>query len=115
MVVLCIVGLTSCTAYKNGASALVSVDEVKIGMSRESVMDKFGQPFSFDLRLSDNDTITVLSYKTPRPVADCEFIVTTELSFVNNRLRSVSQSSFYVPENVIVCDSTKIGEYRHEN
>lgn len=98
--------LTSC-GYGNFASAPLNVGEINIGMSKEAVIDKFGQPFSFCANVSDRDTITVLSYKTPKPVANCEFVVTTRLRFVNNTLKTISQSDFYVPKSVIYCDSTK--------
>lgn len=103
-----LLGLASCSVYRNSTSASISIGELNIGMNKEAVIAKCGQPFSFNIHLVDNDTITVMSYKSPKPVANCEFIVTTELQFVNNKLKSISQSDFYVPESVIFCDSTKV-------
>lgn len=94
--------------YRNSASASISIGELNIGMDKESILTKYGQPFSFDAQISGNDTIVVLSYKSPKPVANCEFIVSTKLLFVNNKLKSISQSDFFVPESVIYCDSTKV-------
>lgn len=105
---LSIIGLASCSVYKNGASSNISIREISLGMNKETVIAKYGQPFSFNTHISNGDTITVLSYKTPKPVANCEFIVTTELSFVNNELKTISQRDFYVPENVIFNDSTMV-------
>lgn len=108
LVIIALIGLASCSVYRNSASASISIGELNIGMDKESVLTKYGQPFSFDAQISDNDTIVVLSYKSPKPVANCEFIVSTKLLFVNNKLKSISQSDFFVPESVIYCDSTKV-------
>lgn len=77
-------------------------------MNKETILAKYGQPFSFDIQISNNDTIAILLYKSPKPVANCEFIVTTKLLFINNKLKNISQSDFYVPESVILWDSTKV-------
>lgn len=104
---IAVIGLASCNVYRDSASAPISIGELNIGMDKEIVIAKYGQPFSFDIHISNNDTIAMLSYKTPKPVANCEFIVTTKLLFVNNKLKSITQRDFYVPESVILCDSTK--------
>lgn len=108
LISIAVIGLASCSVYRNSASASISIGELNIGMNKESVLTKYGQPFSFDVQISDNDTVAVLSYKSPKPIANCEFIVTTKLVFVNDELKSISQNDFYVPENVIFCDSTKV-------
>ncbi len=108
LVTIAVIVLASCNVYKNSASASISIGELNIGMNKETILAKYGQPFSFDIQTSDNDTIAILSYKSPKPVVNCEFIVTTKLLFVNNKLKSISQSDFYVPESVIFCDSTKV-------
>lgn len=102
------IGLVSCSLYKYNTSTPLSLGEIKLNMDKEDFLAKYGQPFSFNIKISDNDTITVLSYKSPRAVANCEFIVTTDLLFINNKLKTISQSDFYVPQNVVVCDSTKV-------
>ena len=108
LVTIAVIGLASCSVYRNSASVSISIGELNVGMDKESVLTKYGQPFSFDAQISGNDTIVVLSYKSPKPVANCEFIVSTKLLFVNNKLKSISQSDFFVPESVIYCDSTKV-------
>lgn len=102
------VGLVSCSSYKDCASTTISMEEIGVGMKKDAVVAKFGQPFSFDMRVSGNDTITVLSYKSPKAVANKEFVVTTVLRFVNDNLNSISQRDFFVPDNVIYCDTTKV-------
>lgn len=102
------IGLTSCSVYRNSATGDIPIGALNLGMNKETVLAKLGQPFSFDVRVSENDTITVLSYKTPKVVANCEYVVTTELSFVNDRLGSITQRDFFVPEKVFLCDSTII-------
>lgn len=102
------IGLVSCSLYKYNTSTPLSLGEIKLNMDKEDFLAKCGQPFSFKIKISENDTITVLSYKSPRVVANCEFIVTTDLLFINNKLKTISQSDFYVPQNVVVCDSTKV-------
>lgn len=108
LVTIAIIVLTSCSVYKNSTSASISIGELNIGMNKETILAKYGQPFSFDIQISNNDTIAILLYKSPKPVANCEFIVTTKLLFINNKLKNISQSDFYVPESVILWDSTKV-------
>lgn len=108
LVTIAVIVLTSCSVYKNSTSASISIGELNIGMNKETILAKYGQPFSFDIQISNNDTIAILLYKSPKPVANCEFIVTTKLLFINNKLKNISQSDFYVPESVILWDSTKV-------
>ena len=108
LVTIAVIVLTSCSVYKNSTSASISIGELKIGMNKETILAKYGQPFSFNIQISNNDTIAILLYKSPKPVANCEFIVTTKLLFINNKLKNISQSDFYVPESVILWDSTKV-------
>ena len=108
LVTIAVIVLTSCSVYKNSTPASISIGELNIGMNKETILAKYGQPFSFDIQISNNDTIAILLYKSPKPVANCEFIVTTKLLFINNKLKTISQSDFYVPESVIFWDSTKV-------
>ncbi|CDA77686.1 putative uncharacterized protein [Bacteroides sp. CAG:530] len=108
LVTIAVIALTSCSVYKNSTSASISIGELNIGMNKETILAKYGQPFSFNIQISNNDTIAILLYKSPKPVANCEFIVTTKLLFINNKLKNISQSDFYVPESVILWDSTKV-------
>lgn len=108
LVTIAVIVLTSCSVYKNSTSASISIGELNIGMNKENILAKYGQPFSFNIQISNNDTIAILLYKSPKPVANCEFIVTTKLLFINNKLKNISQSDFYVPESVILWDSTKV-------
>lgn len=108
LVTIAVIVLTSCSVYKNSTSASISIGELNIGMNKETILAKYGQPFSFNIQISNNDTIAILLYKSPKPVANCEFIVTTKLLFINNKLKNISQSDFYVPESVILWDSTKV-------
>lgn len=108
LVTIAVIALTSCSIYKNSTSASISIGELNIGMNKETILAKYGQPFSFNIQISNNDTIAILLYKSPKPVANCEFIVTTKLLFINNKLKNISQSDFYVPESVILWDSTKV-------
>ena len=108
LVTIAVIVLTSCSVYKNSTSASISIGELNIGMNKETILAKYGQPFSFNIQISNNDTIAILLYKSPKPVANCEFIVTTKLLCINNKLKNISQSDFYVPESVILWDSTKV-------
>lgn len=108
LVTIAVIVLTSCSVYKNSTSTSISIGELNIGMNKETILAKYGQPFSFNIQISNNDTIAILLYKSPKPVANCEFIVTTKLLFINNKLKNISQSDFYVPESVILWDSTKV-------
>ncbi len=98
--------LTSCKTYMD-YSSYPKMDDLKLGVNKEYVIEKWGQPFSFSSYVINNDTIVTLNYKTPKAVANCEFIVTSELTFKNDKLEMISQSDFVVPDNVILYDPSK--------
>lgn len=75
-------------------------------MDKVAVLSTLGEPFSHNIQIENQDTISILFYKSPKVVANCEYIVTTKLLFNNNKLAAVSQSDFYIPQYVIYCDST---------
>lgn len=85
----------------------LQINEIHLGMNKNDIIKKYGQPFSFNMRLNRNDTITILLYKTPKVVANCGYIVTTKLSFNGNKLVEILQEDFYVHNNVIYSDTTK--------
>lgn len=99
---------TGCRYYKDSSVRNIDMGDFFIGMEKWQVIRKFGAPFSFNIMVEGSDTLTTISYKTPKVVANCGYIVTTDLSFVNGKLVSVSQKDFFVPENVIVLDSLDI-------
>lgn len=101
-----LIGLTSCNIYKNSASIPISIETINLGMDKVSILSKLGEPFSHNIQIINQDTISILLYKSPKAVANCEYIVTTELLFTNNKLEAISQSDFYIPQYVIYCDST---------
>lgn len=97
----------SCKTYKNSASSLISISEIKIGMDKQEIVTMLGQPFSFNIWKEGNDTLSELSYKTPKVVANCAYVITSRFIFVGNRLVKISQEDLYIPETCIYCDSTK--------
>ena len=70
LVTIAVIALTSCSVYKNSTSASISIGELNIGMNKETILAKYGQPFSFNIQISNNDTIAILLYKSPKPVAN---------------------------------------------
>lgn len=98
--------LTSCKTYMD-YSSYPEMNDLKLGVNKEYVIGKWGQPFSFSSYVINNDTIVTLNYKTPKAVANCEYIVTSEMTFKNNRLEMISQSDFIVPDNVILYDPSR--------
>ncbi len=76
-------------------------------MSKESVIEKLGQPFAYNLTLSGSDTLTTYSYKTHKIVDFCSYIITTDLLFINDSLKSISQKDFYVAKYVLMNDTTQ--------
>lgn len=108
LTLITLLGLTSCNMhmYKNEASLPISMGMLNLGMDRKEVLSKLGEPFSHNSMIVNHDTISTLCYKTPKVVANCEYIVTTKLRFNNNILGSITQLEFFVPEHVILCDST---------
>lgn len=47
-----------------------------------------------------------MSYKLPKLVINCEFIMTTQLLFAISKLKIISQRDFLESEQVIYRDST---------
>lgn len=109
VVILCLIliGVTSCRMY-DCSTGSIAMNGIKLGMTKDDFIGKYGQPFTFKIYSNNKDTIEELSYKTPKSVANCEFIVTTKLNFRANRLIDVSQKDFYIPNNAFFCDSTKV-------
>lgn len=107
IIILILIGITSCSTY-NFSSIPIRISNVNIGMIKDDFILKYGQPFTFKIYSNNNDTIEELSYKTPKSVANCEFIVTTKCIFRSNRLIEIKQKDFFVPNNAIFCDSTEI-------
>ena len=99
--------VSSCHTYNSVPYVSLQIDEINLGMNKDDVVKKYGQPFSFDKSLNGNDTITMLSYKTPKVVASCGYIVTTKLLFAGNKLVKISQDDFYVHNNVMYSDTIK--------
>lgn len=97
---------TSCNVYRNSASHPISIGAINLGINKVAVLSEFGEPFSQSVQIVNNDTLSILFYKSPKVVANCEYIVTTELLFTNNTLVKISQNDFFVPQYVIFCDST---------
>jgi hypothetical protein len=77
-------------------------------MEMNSIIEKYGAPYSFNKNIEGSDTITILSYKSPKPIANYEFIVSTNLVFTNNKLNRINQSTYLISGNVEMCDSSKV-------
>lgn len=103
-----LLSMVSCRSIYNVPSVSMKMDDLHLGMSKGEVVKKYGEPFSYNIRTNGNDTITVLSYKTPKVIATCGYIVTSKLQFVGNKLNEVSQEEFFVPDNVVVSDTVKV-------
>lgn len=104
---LIMLGLNSCQTYKDASSLQIEMGDVFIGMHKNDFLANYGHPFSFNTFIENNDTLTSMSYKTPKRIANKEYIVTTKLQFRNNLLTKIQQDEFFVPQNVIICDSLK--------
>lgn len=103
---ICLIELTSCKVYRNSASTPIPVGTINLGMDKAKVLSKLGEPFSYNIQIVNQDTVAVLLYKSPKVVANCEYIVTTKLLFTNNKLETITQSDLYVPQYVVFGDST---------
>lgn len=62
--VIAVCCLTSCKTYMD-YSSYPKMDDLKLGVNKEYVIEKWGQPFSFSSYVINNDTIVTLNYKTP--------------------------------------------------
>lgn len=80
-------------------------NDLKLGMRKDEVVKMLGEPFSFRIWTEQKDTLTELSYKRPRMVANIGYIVTTKLRFVGNKLDRISQEEFNVATSGFYNDS----------
>lgn len=111
-IIIATIGLSSCRVYQNYSSPQFSIEELNFGIGLSSIIGKYGEPYSFSKEIVGKDTVVILSYISPKPVANCELIVATQLIFTNSKLNKISQSEFLIPENIQICDSSKVGYER---
>jgi hypothetical protein len=114
MVFLLMMGMTSCGILNDDASASISMNDLAIGMDKSTILAKYGEPFSFDLYLAEKDTVTVLYYKTMKSVSGRGVMLTTQLSFVNDRLEKIAQGDdSFAPGRVFLCNPPREALMNH--
>lgn len=103
-----LMAFSSCFVIRDrNETSPISFDDIKLGMEKEEIIRKLGKPFSFRIWTEKSDTISEYSYKTGQYVAGKDFIVTTTFSFVNNRLKKITQDDFYATGSMIYADTTQ--------
>jgi hypothetical protein len=113
--ILALSGLTtSCGILNDDASSSISMNDLALGMDKQSILAKFGEPFAFDLYMADKDTVTVLYYKATKSVSGRGVMVTTQLSFVNDRLEKIAQGDdSSASGRVILCNLPREPQVNH--
>ena len=93
IILLCV----SCGSY-NYFTTKFSHSSLDVGDNFESIIDRFGKPYSTDCSLDKSDTLKVLSYKE---IMAHGYILKTRLYFKNSILFKIEQSEYY-PSDIIL-------------
>ena len=86
-------GLPSCFDSSN------SDKDIKLGVSKAFILEKYGQPFKEELYTEDGDTIEVLCYKEGLYASLNEHMVSTFFVFRNGKLERKEQTDELVKRN----------------
>ncbi len=86
-----LMGLRSSTRFRN--------EDIKLGVSKAFILEKYGKPFKEELYTEDGDTIEVLCYKEGLYAHRNEHMVSTFFVFRNGELIKKEQTEELVKNN----------------
>lgn len=86
-----LMGLRSSTRFRN--------EDIKLGVSKAFILEKYGKPFKEELYTEDGDTIEVLCYKEGLYAHQNEHMVSTFFVFRNGKLAKKEQTEELVKNN----------------
>lgn len=89
--------LSGCSIFRS--SSRFRNEDIKLGVSKAFILEKYGQPFKEELYMEDGDTIEVLCYKEGLYASLNEHMVSTFFVFRNGKLAKKEQTDELVKRN----------------
>ena len=90
--------LSGCSTYFRTSTRFRNED-IKLGVSKAFILEKYGKPFKEELYMEDGDTIEVLCYKEGLYAHQNEHMVSTFFVFRNGKLAKKEQTEELVKNN----------------
>ena len=90
--------LSGCSSYFRTSTQFRNED-IKLGVSKAFILEKYGKPFKEELYTEDGDTIEVLCYKEGVYAHRNEHMVSTFFVFRNGKLTKKEQTEELVKNN----------------
>ena len=90
--------LSGCSTYFRTSTRFRNED-IKLGVSKAFILEKYGKPFKEELYTEDGDTIEVLCYKEGLYAHQNEHMVSTFFVFRNGELIKKEQTEELVKNN----------------
>ncbi len=90
--------LSGCSSYFRTSTRFRNED-IKLGVSKAFILEKYGKPFKEELYMEDGDTIEVLCYKEGLYAHRNEHMVSTFFVFRNGELIKKEQTEELVKNN----------------
>lgn len=90
--------LSGCSSYFRTSTRFRNED-IKLGVSKAFILEKYGKPFKEELYMEDGDTIEVLCYKEGLYAHQNEHMVSTFFVFRNEKLAKKEQTEELVKRN----------------
>lgn len=90
--------LSGCSSYFRTSTRFRNED-IKLGVSKAFILEKYGKPFNEKLYTEDGDTIEVLCYKEGLYASLNEHMVSTFFVFRNGKLERKEQTDELVKRN----------------
>lgn len=90
--------LSGCSTYFKTSTRFRNED-IKLGVSKAFILEKYGQPFNEELYTEDGDTIEVLCYKERLYANTYAHMVSTFFVFRNGKLAKKEQTEELVKHN----------------
>ena len=97
LTVLFFLMLSGCSIFRS--SSRFRNEDIKLGVSKAFILEKYGQPFKEELYTEDGDTIEVLCYKEGLYASLNEHMVSTFFVFRNGKLERKEQTDELVKRN----------------
>lgn len=97
LTVLFFLMLSGCSIFRS--SSRFRNEDIKLGVSKAFILEKYGKPFKEELYTEDGDTIEVLCYKEGLYASLNEHMVSTFFVFRNGKLERKEQTDELVKRN----------------
>ncbi len=95
---LLLINLYSCAGYR---TTHFTSNSIRVGMNKESVIKKFGDPFKTDTYDENEKHIEILYYKEIVDVSSYTYALTSILRFEDSILTKITQEEEFMPDITI--------------